>query len=161
MNMTATQIPIVLKQPVYLVCVSNSDYSKIALEFAHQLALKKNGKLIVLHVTEPIDFKSFGLVANKMQEEREKEAGKLLRNLTRGIHIEKILLHKEGFIDEEITKVIEENNDISMLIVGAAAETNIKSKTLQPLVSQVGHKLLIPMLIVPGNLTGQQIEILV
>ena len=159
--MTNAHVPIARKRPIYLVCVSNSDYSKVALEFASQVALKKEGQLVVLHVTEPIDFKSFGSVANKMQEERKKEANKLLRDLTRSIKVEKTLLHREGFIDEEIIKVVEENSDISMLIVGAAAETSPKSKTLHPLVSQVGHKLPIPMLIVPGNLAWQQIEILV
>tara|TARA_B100001564_G_scaffold340530_1_gene334293 strand:- start:390 stop:875 length:486 start_codon:yes stop_codon:yes gene_type:complete len=149
------------KPPVtYLVCVSDADYSKVALDYACSLTKRKKGRLIVLHITEPVDYQGFGVVANKMQAENEKHAKKLLRNLAKEIDVDPILVHKEGFIEKEIIKMVEEHEDIDMLIVGAAFETSSKNKTLQPLVSQIGQKILVPMVIVPGNLTVEQIDAL-
>ncbi len=152
--------PDLIKHATYLLCVNDAEYSKVALKFAGRMAKRKKARIIMLHVTEPTDFQSFGAIANKIKAETEKSAHKLLNNLTKEIDTEVILMHKEGFIGEEIVKVAEENHDIDLLIVGAAAETGSKSKTLQPLVANIGSKIMIPMIIIPGNLTDQQIDLL-
>ncbi len=149
-----------VKKATYLVCVSDTDYSKIALDFANKLAGRKNGKIIALHITEPVNYQSFGAIANKMQEEQTKEAEKLLEELTKEIDVEFICMHKEGFIGEEIIKIVEEHHDIDMLILGSAAESSARSKTLQPIVAQLGVKIMVPVLIIPGNLTQQQMDLL-
>lgn len=153
-------IPADTQKPTYLVCISDTDYSRTALQFAEKIAQRTHGKLIVLHVTEPLDYKSFGLVADKMQVERKKEARKLLHDVTETIGVEKTLMVREGFIEDEIVKVVGKNDHIHMVILGAAAHTSAKNKILQPLVAQLGHKIMVPMLIIPGNITPQQIELL-
>jgi nucleotide-binding universal stress UspA family protein len=148
----------------YLVCVSKEPYSRVALQFACSLVDRdKNAAISILHVMEPADYQSFGSVAEKMRQERRNDAEKLLHELAHDVVDSKmtpIFMVREGLIEEEIMKVIEEDNSIQMLIVGAASETGAKSKIIPPLVSQIGTKLLIPILIVPGNLTEQQIEVL-
>ncbi len=144
----------------YLICISNTDYSKVALDFAYKMAKRKKGKLLVLHITEPSEYQTFGVIANKIKQENERNAKKFLKEVTKNIDIDKTLLHKEGFIYEEIIKLVEENNEIDMLIVGAAAENHVRSKNLQPLVSQLGQKILIPIIMIPGSLTEEQIDLL-
>lgn len=154
------KLNIEISKPYYLACISNTDYSKLALQFAATMAKRTGGTLLVLHVTEPSDYKSFGLIEETMQAERKKEAETLLKNMTKDIKVDKQLLYRDGFIEEEIIHVVEENPQICMLVLGAAAQTSAKNKVLQPLVAQLGHKIMVPMLIVPGNITEQQIEML-
>lgn len=148
------------RRATYLVCVNDAEYSHVALQFAVKMAQKRAGKLMVLHVTEAAAFQGFGIVADKMRAEQKKEAKKLLRDMTKELDVETQLLHREGVIEEEIVATVEENHDVDMLIVGAAAETSTRSKTLQPLVAQLGNKIMVPMLIVPGNLTEDQMDLL-
>jgi hypothetical protein len=65
---------------------------------------------------------------------------------------------REGFIEEEIISVVEEDISIKMLITGVSQESSKKSRIIPPLVSALGSKLRIPMLIVPGSITKQQME---
>ena len=150
------------KRTNYLVCVNDKEYSKVALSFACNMAKKSNGSITLLHVTEPTEYLSFGAVADKMRLELRLEAEKLLNELAKEIQkradITPALVVCEGIIEDEIVRVIEKDNDINMLIVGAAADSSTKSKVIPPLVAQVGNKLLIPVLVVPGNLTKRQIE---
>lgn len=148
----------------YLVCINKEEYSITALKFACEKAKKNNGSLIMLHIIEPINYQSLGTVEEKMRQEKRTEAENLLQELcemtVEKYHITPVVIFKEGRIEEEIIKVIEEDNTISMLIVGSATESSPKSKILPPLVSEMGKKIFLPMLIVPGNLTDHQIKLL-
>lgn len=142
----------------YLVCVNSEDYSKIALKFACRIANKNNGIVTILNVIEPADYQSFALVADAIKEEKRQETEALLQSLAEELDVIPSFMVREGSIEEEIIKVVEEDTSISMLIVGATTEANVKSKVLPQLVAQLGSKLLIPMLIVPGNITEHQMD---
>jgi len=152
------------KKANYLVCVNNQPYSKVVLDFAASIARKNNGSILILHVTEPSDYQSVGAVADKMSEESRQEAEKLLQNLAEKVsarfNITPVLIVREGLIEHEIIKVMDEDPSINMLILGSASESSPKSKVAQPLVSKVGRKLSVPILIVPGNLSDEQIRAL-
>lgn len=153
----------VKKKVSYLVCVNNEKYSEVALHFACNLAKRNNGSIVILHVIEPSDYQSIGAVADKMREERFAEAESLLKHLATKVNkwsdIVPVLVVRVGFVEKEIISLVEEDGGINMLVVGTAPEkTYIKSKVLPPLVASLGSKLLIPMLIVPGNLTPRQID---
>lgn len=149
----------------YLVCVNKEKYSTTVLHYACRKVKKNKGKLLVLHVLKPIDHYSFGIITEKLYLEREtesKETIKKLKEVTKqytGINVEFIL--KEGIIENEIVKIIEEKNHIDMLIVGSEPENNSKSIILASLVSQIGKKLFIPVLIIPGDLTPDKINKLI
>lgn len=148
----------------YLVCVNKEEYSRVALRYACALVKKNSNSAIgLLHVMEPADYQSFGGVAEKMRAERREEAENILSDFAvevLGSDMTPMLIVREGLIEEEIIKVVEEYDNIQMLIVGVATETSAKSKIVPPLVSQIGNKLQIPMSIIPGNLTVKQIEAL-
>jgi nucleotide-binding universal stress UspA family protein len=152
------------KKVHYMVCVSNDNYSRVACRFACHMAKKNNGSVIMLHVIEPSDFQSFGKVAEKIYQEKRDEAETLLQSLAemavQETNITPVLLVKEGMIEHEIIDAVEKDDTLSMLILGAATETMTKSKILPPLVAQLGSKLHVPLLIVPGNLTQAEIEAL-
>lgn len=151
-----------IKKTNYLVCVNSEEYSEVALHFTCHLAKKNNGSIVLLHVIEPGDYQSIGMVAEKMRKERFNESQKLLNELAGKAKewsgITPIVMVREGFIEDEIIAVVDEDSSIKMLITGVSKESSKKSKIIPPLVSALGSKLRIPMLIVPGTITKQQME---
>jgi len=144
------------KQHSLLVCVNKEHYSSVALKYACNMAKEHGYSLTVLHVSEPVAYKSLGSVEEKMLKENRDAAEKLLESLVDGIcaprGVMPSLAMREGFIDEEILATIQEDPGIAMLILGSATDGHSgKSKVLPPLVSAMGNKTAVPLLIVPGN----------
>jgi nucleotide-binding universal stress UspA family protein len=160
--MVISKIKTVTKKANYLVCVNREKYSEVALHFAAKLAKNNDGSVIILHVIEPHDYQSFGGVAETIRAETIQEAENLLAShatkVNKWTNITPVLIVKEGLIENEIISLVTNDPSINMLIVGAASATSIKSKILPPLVSSLGSKLAIPMMIIPGNMTTKQIE---
>ena len=146
----------------YLVCVDTGKESRVALRFACIKAQKRGGHVHVLHVMQPADVKTLFSVADKMREERLKEADKLLAILREealsiaGIAIQTSI--REGQAGDEIINTLMEDFDVNMLVLGVSQQGSKRGKLTSWLASQLGDKLLIPLMLVPGNLTDQQIE---
>lgn len=148
------------KRHSLLVCVNKEHYSSVALKYACTMAKEHGYSLMILHVTEPVAYKTIGSVEEKMLKENRAAAEKLMEKLVDEIcaprGVMPALSMREGFIDEEILATIKEDGNISMLILGSAADGHsAKSKVLPPLVSAMGNKTAIPLLIVPGNVEAE------
>lgn len=137
----------------YLVCVNAEKYSVKALEYAANLAKKMSSGIILLHVIEPSDYQTLGAIADKILKEKHEECQNLLHQLAaealEASGIMPMLVVKEGFIEEEIIKVIKEDATITMFITGVSKDHNKKSRIIPPLTAALGNKLHVPMLIVP------------
>jgi len=118
------------------------------------MAKKNNASIVLLYVIEPSDYISFGGVAEKIRKEKQDESQKLLNELAGKAKewsgIMPMVMVREGLIEDEIIAAIEEDKTINMFITGVSTENSKKSKIVPPLVSVLGSKLRIPMLIVPG-----------
>lgn len=165
MNTPAPLAPAV-KAPKYLVCVDTREESRVALRLACMKAVARAGNVSMMHVISPADFQTLGGVAERMREERLKEGEQLLKTLadeanqTYGIRPNIIL--REGPTGDEIVAAALEDADVIMVVIGIAKEGATGRGTLASwLAGQLGHKLLIPLLMVPGNLTDQQLESLI
>lgn len=116
----------------------------------------------MLHVLEPpADFQGLAAVAEKMREERREEAEELMQALAEEAGkagITPSILLREGSIGEVIVEAAQEDFDVNMLVVGAAQSGSGHGKLIAWLAGQLGDKLLVPLMLVPGNLTEQQIE---
>lgn len=151
-----------LNQVKFLVCVDESPESLAALHFACIKAKKRGGLVDVLHVLPPADFQTLFSIADKMQEERRQEAENLLQKLADEAHkltgITISILLREGPVGDEVIAAALEDYDANMLVLGVAPKAANRGKLIAWLASQMGDKLLIPMMLVPGNLTEQQME---
>ena len=146
----------------FLVCVSGSDESKVALRFACVKAKKRGGMVDILHVIPPADFSSLFGLADKMREERRQEAENLMQRLANEAYnltaLTPSILLREGDLGEEILAAANEDYDATMLVLGVTPQSHNRGKLIAWLSQQLGDRLLIPMLLVPGNLTEQQME---
>lgn len=153
------------KTSKYLVCVDQHEESKAALRLACMKANARGSKVNMLHVIAPADFQTLGAIADRMREERKNEGQQLLTTLaeeafaTYGIRPETIL--REGPTGDEILAAANEDPDIHIIAIGIAQQTAGRGKLTTWLAGQLGNKLLIPLLMVPGNLTDQQLQNLI
>ena len=144
-----------------LVCVANNDASKAALRLACLKAKKRGDQVDILTVIEPADFQSLLSVSDQIARERREQAEKLLESMAEIAQTEGItpsLVLREGKIGEEIVSATMEDSNISMLVLGVYSQSATAMKLVTWLSQRLGSNLLVPVLLVPGNLTDQQIE---
>ena len=158
--------PASLNKPAkYLVCVDQRDESHAALRLACMKARLRRGSVEILHIIPPSDFQTLGMIADRMREERRTDAQTLLARLSQeaqetfGIIPQQTL--REGSVGEEIISYAMDGPDITMLVIGTAQQGGERGTLAAWLASQLGDKLLLPLLMVPGNLTDYQLERLV
>ncbi|MCH2038364.1 MAG: universal stress protein [Rickettsiales bacterium] len=147
----------------YLVCVNDNDHSRIAVRFAYNKAARSGCIVELLTIVEPADFKSILSVADKIDSESREMAQDLLQSFVNeaanwGLNVTPSLQVREGNVSEEIMNAIEEDCTVGMVILGTSATSPGKGTLLPKLAGELGSRLLIPMLIVPSNLTDHQIR---
>jgi nucleotide-binding universal stress UspA family protein len=150
----------------YLVCVNHNDHSRTAMRFAcMKAASDKHSTVALLTVNPPIDFQTFGTVAEAMRAEQQDEAKKLMKALKKeaiastGITPECFI--KEGHIAQEIIAMLKDDEAINMLVLGTSKKSPSKDSLLPALTSELGEKIFVPILLIPGNLTEKQMKGLV
>lgn len=150
--------------PKFLVCVDEHEESLAALKFACLKALTRGAIVDVIHILPPADFQTLGAIAERMSEDRKMEGEKLLKHLSDKAQqlygIVPNLILREGSTGDEIIKTIEEMKDVSVLVVGTANHMRGRGRLASWLAQQLGQKLFIPLLMVPGNLTDDQLQAL-
>jgi nucleotide-binding universal stress UspA family protein len=147
---------------IFLCVVDSSDEMRIALRFASRRANHTGGRVALLFVIEPADFQHWMSVEEKMREERREEAERVLQNLA--AHVNHVsgampaLYVREGSPSDEILKLIEEEPRISVLVLGAGTDKKGPGPLVTSLAGKLSGKFPIPITVVPGNLTEDQID---
>lgn len=146
----------------FLVCVDDSKDCRVALKFACMRAKSTHARVALLRVVAPPDFQHWARVGELMQQERRQEAEVLLQELAKEVNEitgSMPSLHvREGHKGEQVAALIEEDPSINIMVVGAAPEDEGSNELVKWLASQVTMRLRIPLLIVPGNMTDQQLQ---
>jgi nucleotide-binding universal stress UspA family protein len=148
-------------QRIFLVVVDQSPEMKVALRFACNRAKATNGRVAMLYVTEPAD-SEWAAVGELMREERRQEAEARLQELAAQAQalsgMMPMLYVREGEAPAELLKLIDEEPSISVLVLAA----DIGPKGPGPLVASLAGKsisqLHVPLTIVPGSLTEDEID---
>jgi nucleotide-binding universal stress UspA family protein len=149
---------------VFLVVVDKSEEHKVALRYAALRAQKTGGRVALLYVIEPGDFQAFGAVEDLMREEQRQEAEGVLHK--HSAEIQEIcgktpVFHiREGSARDELLKLINEDRTISILVLAAAPGGKNPGPLISALAGKMWNQLRIPLTIVPGQLTHQELELL-
>jgi nucleotide-binding universal stress UspA family protein len=147
---------------VFLVVVDKSEEHKVALRYASLRAKRTGGRVAMLYVIEPGDFQAFGAVEDLMREEKRQEAEAVLH--TRSAEVQAIcgktpVFHiREGSLQSELIKLINEDRTISVLVLAAASGGKNPGPLISALAGKLWNQLRIPLTIVPGNLTGPELD---
>ncbi len=148
----------------FLVIADESREVESALLFAASRIQRSGGQIKMLYVVEP-DAQFWGGVRQVQVEEEINKAKALFRLFRRklgvdgfdAVVIEEVIV--EGMRDEMIKAEIEQDQDIAVLVLGAAADANGPGPLIASLVAgATAGKFPIPITIVPGNLTIDSIK---
>jgi nucleotide-binding universal stress UspA family protein len=148
----------------FLVVVDETPECESALAFAASRAVRTAGQLALLYVIEPgVEFQWMGVedVAREEGHNKAKAVFRLFGRKLKAMGFEDIVpeeIVREGLKAEEITKLIEEDEDIGVLVLGASKDPSGPG----PLVANLaGGKLAgsfpVPITVVPGHLTTEEI----
>ena len=146
----------------FLCVVDDSPECRLALRFAFRRAARTGGGVILLNVIEPADFQHWMAVENLMREEAREEAEKVLQTLAdevsqwSGIMPEFAI--REGRTQDEVIKLLEDEPEIRMLVLGASAEKDGPGPLVSALAGPMSANMRVPVTVVPGNLTIEKID---
>ena len=149
---------------VFLCVVDNTEECRNAIYFSARRTLRAAGRLALVYIMEPAEFQHWMSVEEKMREEARDEAEAFLQKYSSQVQEWTgelpSLYVREGKPAETILALIEEEPRISILVLGAGTD----KKGPGPLVSSIGGKMSgkfpIPITIVPGTLTLEQLDML-
>jgi nucleotide-binding universal stress UspA family protein len=148
----------------FLVVVDNTPECKLALRFATHRARNVGGGVTLLHVIEPGDTQQWVAVAKMMQQEAREEAERLMQDLATQVHddsgIMPELVIREGRTKDELLQLISDDPSIRILVLGAGTGSEGPGPLVTALAGQMSGSLSIPITLVPGGLTIEQIDAL-
>lgn len=151
-------------QRSFLLVVDSSSELSAALRFACRRALHTGGSVALFHAVEPSDFHHFSSIADLMETEARSEAEKLLQRVAADVQrltgkMPSLFL-REGDTNEQLLAVLEEQKDISVLVLGAGTGEDGPGPLVSALSGRLAGKITLPVTIVPGNLTTEEIDAL-
>ncbi len=148
-------------QRIFLVVVDESEEMPVALRYAARRARSTGGRVALLYVIEPSDLQPWMAVESLMREERREEAELLLRKLSQEVHdlagSIPIVYIREGRRRDELLALINEEPSISILVLAAGTGPEGPGPLVTALVGKLAGKLRVPVTIVPGSLTDEQL----
>ncbi|MCP1336411.1 universal stress protein [Futiania mangrovi] len=146
----------------FMVVVDDTPECRVALRFAARRAEHTQGGLVMLRVLEPGDFQHWMSVEDLMREEAREEAESLLRTLASevqaltGMMPEFVI--REGKTREELLAQIAEDPAIAVLVLGAGDSKEGPGPLVSALAGQMSGTLPVPVTVVPGTLSREEID---
>jgi len=147
---------------IFLVVVDQTEEMETALYFACRRAYRTGGRVAMLYVIEPPEFQHWLGVERVMEDEARQEAEQTLQNMAERVHsiVGKMpVLHvRQGPRREELMTLISEDPAISVLVLGTAAGHEDPGPIVNYLIGQMSGKMRLPVILVPGLLTKEEID---
>lgn len=147
-----------------LLCiVDDTEEFSVALQFAARRARRTGAHIGLLYVIEQAtDFQHWSTVGDLMRAEAQAEAERILSRAAE--HIRQwnpeppIFYIREGERRDQVIDQIREDPSISFLILGAATGREGPGPLVTALTGRWVGQLHIPIVIVPGNVSEEEIE---
>lgn len=149
---------------VFLVIVDDTPEMTAALRYAAHRARNSRGRLAMLYVIEPEDVEPWMSVGDLIREEKRQEAEE---NVARFSDQASAITGKipaiyirEGRQREQILQLIDEEPDISILVLAASTGPEGPGPLVSQMVGKTAGKMRVPITVVPGSLSADDIEAL-
>src|SRR5258705_4368484 len=145
----------------FLVVIDKTRESAVALRFATRRAQHTGGRVTLLCAATLPDFQQWRGVEEIMRDEAYAEAEALVLDAAKVVNelagIVPELVIRYGLTNECLSQLLKEDPDISILVLASGTANEGPG----PLVSMFGTAVqAIPVTIVPGNFTDEQIDAL-
>ena len=152
-------------QNFMLVLVDDSEELHQALHYASKRAANSDLRVALLYVIAPAEFAHWAGVGELMRQEARDMAEEQMR-----VHAEYVqqltdhapIMHiREGGVAEQVLQLINEAEEISMLVLGADTKSDSAGPVISYLVGKGISECRVPVMIIPGNLSDEQIDALI
>ncbi|KZB68295.1 universal stress protein [Thalassospira lucentensis] len=149
----------------FLVVVDDSDEMTKALRYACRRAQHTGGRVALLSVIQPAEFQHWMAVGDLMQEEAREDAENRINELAAYVHEQTgsmpLLFIREGRLKDELLKVLDEEEQISILVLAAGTNSDGPGPLITALTNRdVVGQLRLPLTIVPAALSEADIDAL-
>ena len=151
-----------IRERVFLVVVDNNEEVRVALRFAAKRAEHSGGRVALLYVIEPTEFQHWMFVGTLMAEEAREVAegavgkfSKIVQELTGEMPVVYI---REGERQTELMKLMKEEPSISLLVLAAADSADGPGPLVSSLTGDMVGGLPVPITVVPGTLSDEDID---
>jgi nucleotide-binding universal stress UspA family protein len=151
-------------RPKFLVVVDETPECDRAIHFASRRAARTAASLVMLGVAAPPDNFEWLGVGDAMRAEAEEEARERLEaaagiaRSVAGVEPEQVL--RIGDRAAQILDLIDKDEDISFLVLAAGTGKEGPGPLVSTVVGKAASTFPIPVVIVPGSLTDEEIEAL-
>ncbi len=146
---------------IYLVVIDDSPEAGIALRFAARRAVKTGGGVEILNLLPPQEFIAFGGVQATIEEEALLHAQGIVAAAAGALFEESGLIPaitvRGGEGPKVIREMIADNPDIAALVLAAAA-TGAPGALVAHFTGADAGALSVPVMIIPGSLSREQID---
>ncbi|GAB3445352.1 universal stress protein [Insolitispirillum peregrinum] len=148
----------------FLVVVDESEEMRAALRYACKRALNTGGMVALLMVVDPPEFQHFGGIGRLMSEEARAKAEEILQRLAAEVkagsgHTPTLYI-REGDRATELLDLINEERDISILVLASGTGPEGPGPLVSSLSGKLINKLRVPVTLVPGHLSDGAIDVL-
>ncbi len=149
---------------IFLVVLDKTAEMHQALYYASRRAATANGEVALFRCIEPPEGQLWSGVSNIMEAEAESSSKKLLLEVSQycedlGTSKPKTYL-KKGNTSDELIKLINSESLITVLVLGASTEIGNPGPLIN-FIMNGSNECRIPITIVPGNLSDEQIDNLI
>lgn len=143
-----------------IIADETPEFMKV-LRLAAKRAEKVGGSILMLRIIPPTDFQHWTSVKDLMEEEAMEEAVEQTEHYAReikrisGLEAETVI--RNGKPEEVISEIIAEDHDIHLLVLGADVDGDPGPliRSFREVLLNVLH---MPVLVVPGNMTEEEID---
>jgi nucleotide-binding universal stress UspA family protein len=149
---------------VFLVVVDETEEMRNALRYACRRAQHTSGRVALLLVTEPAEFQHWLGVGRVMEEEARALAEQRIQVLAAEVFAQtgrmSVLHLREGNRADELVKLLQEDPTISLLVLATASGASGPGPLVTFLLGNLGRRVRIPVTLVPGELSVEEIDAL-
>jgi nucleotide-binding universal stress UspA family protein len=146
----------------FLVVVDDTPECAVALSFAARRASHTNGAVVLLFVIEPEGPQSFLGVEDIMRAEAREQAQSTLAKFAAKArdfaNIDPEMVIREGKRADEVRNLIETDEDISVLVLAAGTSSEGPGPLVTAIAARGSGSFPVPITIVPGTLTEEQLD---
>ena len=148
----------------FLVVVDDTPECRKALRFAWRRAKRTGAGVTLLRGINPVDFQHWLAVEERMREEAREEAEELLKTLAAEVQQQAEILPelvvREGEIRDVVMRLIDEDRSLRILVLGAGTGSEGPGPLVSQLAGRMSGAMRIPVTVVPGSLSDDQIDAL-
>ena len=146
----------------FLAVIDNTPECRVALRYAARRAQHTNGIVTLLYVVLPADFQQWAGVERVMREEARQEAERQLHDAAKTVNeilgAMPELVIREGRPADEIRGLLKDDRAISILILAAGTSKEGPGPLVSVIAGPAANAYPIPVTVVPGSLTDDQID---